>query len=147
MGLSLKERMAKASADKELRRAHKAAVRSDLDGRSMVKAFRSQSRGLDLIAMDKAVGVFAGDDPAAFDRLMADRRYRLLFQTVREQLTGEWLQRFRGLLAAIPLQRRMLANRFEWEEWLEYGRMAGFDEAQTVEALRVIYIFMDRSRK
>ena len=143
--MSLKEKMAAGRAAKDQKRAERQVVAAGKSAGSIVESLRKDRSPIDLVLIEKAAGVIAdaqtGQSSEVMDQLLDSTKHRLMFKAVEEYLAGDWIADFRSLLNAVPALYRSQAQIIKLEQWQEFGRNAGLDEAGLVQALQVIFIF------
>ena len=146
MALTLKEKMAKAKHDKDMKRATRQAKRTDMSGVEL--AAKLTERPIDLEWVD--IGMRGLDlrkeNPAVEEALKKDAEAGPFLAKLDEE-AGSWIQDTRDLLKHIPLSRRIKLHSLSWREWLSYGEDLGMDESKVVAILRVVYMLGVASKK
>lgn len=138
--MKFSERRAAAAASKEQKRAERQADKMEISGKEIVKKINSEGKRINLIEIEQAATEFE-TNTAVRDKIMSSPKYRTMYAMVESYLQGDWLVRFKSLISAIPTAQKVRIHSLSWSDWLEYGRLAGFDEKGTEECLKVLWAF------
>lgn len=142
MGLS--ERMAAARAKKEQHSAERQMRKLGETGEAIALSLQSNRSTINLNVLETGVSVFSDAiSNNTIERLLDKPKFKIMYAMVKEHLQGEWMADFSKLIAAVPADRRMIAQSNSWQDWQAYAVKAGMNEHELLQALRVLAIFRD----